>query len=653
MMRALPNLLRGMRARLANRPDSEHEQAIVRLGVGAAFFVYLLPEAMRAGWDSSSLEASLFLPMLAFMTLAAVVLACIVISPGASPVRRIFGAVIDCVATSYFMVRTGVNGLPLYMVYVWIILGNGIRYGKFYLVNTLVLSSVSFMSVLYASTFWRAHLGVGVSLLFAMVALSMYVLSLVNRLNEALNRAEAANHAKRQFVSTVSHEMRTPLNAIIGMIELLRDTSLNAEQTEMVKTIGASSHAMLGLVDDVLDFSKIEAGKLSVAHESFDLYALVNGAMQMLRAQAERKGLTFVSMVMPQVPPYVRGDAVHVRQVLINLLANAVKFTERGGITLHVSQVGEDSRGVRLKFSVRDSGIGIAPADQERIFESFTQADQTDTRRFGGTGLGTTIAKQLVDLMGGRMGLESAVGLGSTFWFELPLELDVVERGTEEQSELAQMRVLAIGFPADPFAQIDAMVRGWGGACLRATGPDDAAAHALAAERDGKSVTCVLLYANDLAAADVAVTRVRRALAGKSLPMVLCAPAGSDVHRTPIVHGGYATVLGLPASKRMLFNTLHGLVATDQPEGVVFISDYLKRKEGGRRLRVLVADDNEVNRTVLGKILERANHDVTMAESGEDALDAAGQDPYDIAIIDRNMPGMSGIEAVRALRAME
>src|SRR5262245_38495938 len=509
MMRALPNLLRGMRARLANRPDSEHEQAIVRLGVGAAFFVYLLPEAMRAGWDSSSLEASLFLPMLAFMTLAAVVLACIVISPGASPVRRVFGAVIDCVATSYFMVRTGVNGLPLYMVYVWIILGNGIRYGKFYLVNTLVLSSVSFMSVLYASPFWRTHLGVGVSLLFAMVALSMYVLSLVNRLNEALNRAEAANHAKRQFVSTVSHEMRTPLNAIIGMIELLRDTSLNAEQTEMVKTIAASSRAMHGLIEDVLDFSKIEAGKLTLAHAGFDLYALVNGVMQMLRAQAEGKGLSFVSMVMPDVPPYVRGDEAHLRQVLINLLANAVKFTDRGGVTLHVSRVGEAPGGVLLKFSIRDTGIGIAPQDQKRIFDSFTQADQTITRRFGGTGLGTTIAKQLTELMGGRMGLESAVGLGSTFWLELPLEVDVAERAGEAAAQFAEMQILAIGFPPEPIAEIEAMVGGWGGGCLRATSPEHAVAKLLAAERQGQPVGCGLLYAEDLNAAEQAVTRLR------------------------------------------------------------------------------------------------------------------------------------------------
>jgi two-component system, sensor histidine kinase RpfC len=650
---AAGDLLGRLRARLRGRPDTEHEQALVRLAVGAVFFVYLLPEALGDGLDAGVEETSLLMPMFGFMVVAAVIFASIVISPAASPVRRVLGAVVDSAATSYFMLRTGVNGLPLYVVYLWIIVGNGFRYGKAYLVNTLALSGVGFGFVLYASPFWQAHLGVGGSLLLAMVALSMYVLTLVKRLNDAIRRAEAANLAKRQFVSTVSHEMRTPLNAIIGMIELLRDSSLSGEQAGMVKTIGASSRAMLGLIEDVLDFSKIEAGKLTITKERFDLYALVNGVMQMLRPQAETKGLSFVSMVMPDVPSVARGDEAHLRQVLINLLANAVKFTERGGVTLHVSRVDGGPETVTLKFSIRDTGIGIAPQDQRRIFESFTQADQTQTRRFGGTGLGTTIAKQLAELMGGRMGLESAVGLGSTFWFELPLALDADERRDQEPVERIEMPVLAIGFPPEPFVQIESMIRGWGGVCVRAMGPDDAVTHVHAAERDGQPLGCALLYASDAGAAERDVTRLRRQLGSKHLPVALCAPAASDVHRIPIVQGGYSAVLSLPAAKRMLFNTLYAFTAADQADGVVFISDYLKRREGGRRLKVLVADDNAINRTVLAKILERANHELTLVETGEEALDAVQHERFDIAVLDRNMPGLTGVEAVRALRLME
>jgi two-component system sensor histidine kinase RpfC len=653
MIGPLRRPLEAVRARLRNRADSEHEQALIRLAVGTFFFLYLLPEALQGEPDAWSLEKSLFLPMVGFMALAAAIFAAIVISPTVSRARRVFGAVLDSAATTYFLARTGMNGLPLYVVYLWIIIGNGFRYGKLYLLNTLALSGVGFSIVLYASPFWQGYLGAGIGMLLAMVALSVYALSLLKRLNDAVDHAEAANLAKRKFVSTVSHEMRTPLNAIIGMMELLRDTALNVEQSGMVKTIDQSSRTMLGLIEGVLDFSKIEAGKLTIAREQFDLYMLVNGVMQMLRPQAEGKGLSFASTLMPDVPQTVRGDEAHLRQVLINLLANAVKFTARGGVTLHVSRVGGGPQRVVLKFSIRDTGIGIAPEDQRRIFESFTQADQTTTRRFGGTGLGTTIAKQLTELMSGRMGLESAVGLGSTFWFELPFEVEAIAPRVEEPFGLGEMQVLAIGLPPEALAQLEPMVRGWGGAFVRAAGLDDAVAHVVAAERQGQVPACGLLYAEDLESAEQAVMRLRRQLGGKRLPIVLCAPEASNIHRIPIVHGGYAAVLALPADKRMLFNTLHAFTATDQAEGVVFISDYLKRREAGRSLKVLVADDNAVNRTVLAKILERANHAPTLVEHGEEALDAIEREPFDVAILDRNMPGMSGIEAVRALRMME
>jgi two-component system sensor histidine kinase RpfC len=216
------------------------------------------------------------------------------------------------------------------------------------------------------------------------------------------------------------------------------------------------------------------------------------------------------------------------------------------------------------------------------------------------------------------------------------------------------MAVLAIGFPAEPFAQIESMIRGWGGACLRAASPDEAVAHVLATEREGRQPPgCALLYASDAGSGERDVTRLRRQLGGKQLPVALCAPASSDIHRTPILQGGYSSVLSLPAAKRMLFNTLYAFTAAEQADGVVFISDYLKRREGGRRLKVLVADDNAVNRTVLAKILERASHELTLVESGEAALDAIQRERFDIAVLDRNMPGIAGVEAVRALRVME
>ncbi len=639
-------LIQLLRARLRARPDTEHEQALIRLALGFVFSLYVLQDTLHL---TRTFDVEFMLMIGVFQLLAVGLWVAVLASTRISPTRRVCGAVLDSAAASYIMVQVGVSGLPLYIVYLWIIFGNGFRYGKAYLLNALALSALGFTVVLFVNSFWREHLVAGVGLLIGMIAVSLYVLSLVVRLNDALQRAEAANLAKRQFVSTVSHEMRTPLNAIIGMLELLRDTSLTPEQGEMVNTVGASSRAMLGLVDDVLDFSKIEAGKLVLANEGFDLYALVNSVMQMLRPQAEGKGLVFVSSIMPDVPPFVRGDQNHLRQVLINLLANAVKFTENGGVTLHLSKLSEEADGIKLKFSIRDTGIGIASQDQRRIFESFTQADQSVTRRFGGTGLGTTIARQLVQLMNGRIGLESAVGLGSTFWFELPLALDAKREAETEEQALHGLQALAIGFPSAPLAEIQDMLRGWGVKAVAATTPEAAKAYLEGGER----FSCALLYAPNLESADELFVRIRRHLSGIRLPVVLCAPAQANVHRVPIVHGSYTAVLALPAEKRLLYNALHAFTAIEHAEGVVFLSDYVKRKEVGQRLKILIADDNAVNLSVLAKILERANHHVTLAQNGEEALDAVEHERFDAAILDRNMPRMGGIEAVRAMRVLE
>jgi len=650
MSESRTSVIAWLRGRLQNRPDTEHEQALVRLALGIGLGIYLLVPHLLGETAGSAVQT--LLPFGIFVFSAFVIFGAILLHPGVSHLRRMLGAIVDSAAISYFMVQLGVDGLVLYVIYLWIIIGNGFRYGKDYLLIALALSVMGFSVVLVFSDFWHAHLAAGISLVVGMVLLSLYVRTLVKRLSDARESAEAANVAKRRFVSTISHEMRTPLNAIIGMTELLRDTELAGEQGEMVRTIGASSRAMLGLVEDVLDFSKIEAGKLTVAKEDFDLYALGNGATQVLRPQAERKGLSFVVSIMPDVPPYVRGDPIHLRQVLINLLGNAVKFTEKGGVTLHVSHVSTGQGSERLKFSIRDTGIGIAPEHQRRIFESFTQADQGVNRKFGGTGLGTTISKQLVELMGGTMGLESAVGLGSTFWLEL--EFEPVERALEAESDvLLGVRVLLIGFPMAGVKDVETILSGWGGACTPVPDAESAAALAGAAMQQGRPYQCGLLYADSSTEADTRVARLFRLLAGERLPLVLCAPEGSDVHRMPVVQGHFGAALTFPLDKRLLYNALHSFTAEEPREGVVFISDYLRRREPARVLNVLVADDNATNRAVLGKMLERAGFTATMVVNGDQALDALESEQFDVALLDRNMPVMGGVEAVRALRALE
>jgi two-component system sensor histidine kinase RpfC len=442
--------------------------------------------------------------------------------------------------------------------------------------------------------------------------------------------------------------MRTPLNAIVGMADLMRDTTLTREQADMLQTLRGSSQVMLGLVEDVLDFSKIEAGKLVLERTDFDLHALVNSTSRILQAQAQAKSVEFVVSIMPEVPPALRGDAHHLRQVLINLAGNAVKFTERGSVTLHVSLQEETDAAVRVKFSVRDTGVGIPPEAQQRIFESFTQADQSTTRRFGGTGLGTTIAKQLVELMGGKIGLESAVGLGSTFWFEIALDKQPERAGA---GELAGARVLLVGFPEAPEQPIVQSLEAWGALPVRAGTLEEAGDRIVADIALAKPYHSVLLFSER---GDPQLARRFRRVAPEPLPpLVLAAPREADVQRFDALSGGFGAVLELPFDKRQLFHVLHAIASTDEVrDGVVRLQDYAKRDAGARRLSVLVADDNPTNREVLGRILERAGHATTLVADGDLALDAMEAGQFDIVLLDRNMPGLSGLETLQAIRLM-
>ena len=633
-----------LRARLAARPDTEHEQGILRLVISSLVFLYLLPDALLQQ-DTLPLYV-----MGIHLVLALIIFFRIAYSTTISPARRVFAQFADVAAISWYMAVFGEPAGWLLLLYIWVTLGSGFRFGARYLLSELGMSVVGFGVVLIVNDFWRAHTALGVGLLIGMTAVSLYVLSLVRRMFDAIARAEAANLAKRRFISMVSHELRTPLNAIIGMADLLRDTQLNREQADMLQTLRSSSRVMLGLIEDVLDFSKIEAGKVMLERTDFDLHALVNSTCRIVAAQAAAKGVEFVVSMMPEVPPAVRGDPHHLRQVLINLAGNAVKFTDSGSVTVHVSVQAETEANVRLKFSIRDTGIGIAPEAQSRIFESFTQADQSTTRRFGGSGLGTTIAKQLVQLMGGRIGLESAIGLGSTFWVEIDLDKQP-EQAEAASGDLAGARILLVGFPPGERAAMQEALGGWGAAPTAVATVEDGVARLVAEISLARPYHSALLYASgeDLQLAQ----RFRRAAPNLAPPTVLAVPRDADVRRFEVLSSGFASVLELPFDKRRLFNVLHSVTAAEEVhEGVVRLQDYARRGAAAAKLRVLVADDNPTNREVVGKILERSGHAVTLVNDGEQTLDAVERDAHDLVVLDRNMPGMGGMQALQALRLM-
>jgi two-component system sensor histidine kinase RpfC len=437
------------------------------------------------------------------------------------------------------------------------------------------------------------------------------------------------------------------------MTDLLRDTPLNAEQVDMAETLAGSSRVLLGLVEDVLDFSKIEAGKLTLEDTDFDLHALVNSAAKILLSQALDKGLELIVSIMPDVAPALRGDPHHLRQVLLNLIGNAIKFTQKGSITVHVSLVAETPLGPRLKFTVRDTGIGIPEEAQQRIFDSFAQADETTTRRFGGTGLGTTIARQLVDLMGGRMGLESSVGLGSTFWFEITLGRQAAA-ATGAEGQLGEAALLVIGFPPSERMVLQEALKSWDARPRFFDLVEQAVEQVVRDIAIAPPPRAALIHASRASLAQSMLEELRRGSQLPDLPAVIALPEAARPEALHGVPGGRNVVLGLPLDRRLLFNALHAVTAAEEDrQDVVFLSDYLKRRENSSIYRILVADDNASNRTVIGKILERAGHAVHMVESGEGVLDAIEETAFDIVVLDRNMPDMGGIEALKRLRFLE
>ncbi|MBA3506447.1 MAG: response regulator [Betaproteobacteria bacterium] len=407
-------------SRLALAPRAELEQSLLRFGLVGAVYVYLALYVWKDGALTGK-ELEELCVGAGFFFLSIALVAAVLLSSRDSVPRRIIGIVADNAATTYFLFHMGESGAIVVGIYLFVSFGNGFRFGRYFLHLSQALGLIGFTSVLIFSDFWFNHLGIGVGYLAGMIVLPFYVGVLAQRITEARKKADEANQAKGRFLANVSHEMRTPLNGVIAMADVLRETSLNETQREIVETMTSSANLLLAQIEDVLDMTKIEAGRVQLEVSPFDLGRLLTTTVKIVLPQARYKGLTVHTDVAPEAAGWFNGDVYHLRQVLLNLLANAVKFTEKGQISLRVRAIGEIDDVAMMRFEVEDTGIGIPTQKQASIFDPFTQADDSITRVYGGTGLGTTIAKHLVTLMGGRIALTSEVGVGTRFWFDIPL----------------------------------------------------------------------------------------------------------------------------------------------------------------------------------------------------------------------------------------
>src|SRR5581483_10013672 len=460
VLRGMPRLnIRGLfswvAGRLRNRPDSEHELTVNRLALSGTAFTYLIVAAMLGRADAAQMLHEQWLYFALYEIVSISLFIHLLWQPGISVGRRLIGMVSDLGLFSYGMYVGGEAFAPLYPIYLWTIFGNGFRFGVPYLFAATATSVVGFGVAIASAPFWHDHRGLAAGLMAGLILLPLYVSTLIRKLSQAKRQAEEANRAKSAFLAGISHEFRTPLNAIIGLSDLLSKSKLDSEQEEMSETIGKSGRQLLALINSILDFSRAESGHITIKAGDFDLVSMLSEIRSMLALEAQRKNVALTFYCTARTPQLLVGDKNHLEEILTNLAGNAVKFTERVFVTIAVDAVAHDADRTRLRFEVTDTGIGISPDAQNRIFDRFTQADETIIDRFGGTGLGLEIAKQLVELQGGAIGVESAPGKGSTFWFEIDFRTQAQE---QPAFHIAPMPVVIVGGEKDLHKTIGACV---------------------------------------------------------------------------------------------------------------------------------------------------------------------------------------------------